>query len=117
MSLQNAHRLLDWMYIGNRYELTVEIEDENNDPYPMYSGDVVFLTLARLTEDNVVLEIAGDIIADNDNKVEFILLPAHTESLMAGDYYLSIVVLSPEGHPWTALKGKFGLVPYGEGVV
>jgi hypothetical protein len=113
MSLQEMRHLVGWMYRGSGFVLPVEIQDENGNDYPLADSDKVILRLAlSAAEPESVLEIQGDVLFHNDNKVEFSFLPEHTENLPAGDYDLTIIVYSPEGYPWPAVQGKWGLVAF-----
>lgn len=109
MSLQNAYDILGWMYRGSEYTLRVLIMDDDCKDYPLADTDMVLLRLADSSAHKTYLELEGNVLFDNDNKVEFVFMPEHTENLMAGAYDLTVIVFSPVGEPWPALHGRFGI--------
>lgn len=117
MNLINAYPLLDWMYRGTRYDLKVVIEDhETGEPYDLTNCTLKLLLADSYTDKNSILELSGSVIIAAEGKASFTFLPSHTENLMSKAYDLTITVTSPEGDPWVAVQGRFGIFAKNPGV-
>lgn len=117
MTILTATPVIDWMYRGSYYILTLQIKDENDNVFDItnYTGK---LRLAHShTDANSILELNADVFDPDNGQLRFIFLVATTADLSAKGYDLSVILYDNTGKPFPVLQDRFGIVSLNPEVV